>query len=270
MYRPQISRFFRYAAIPALALSLSLSSLTTASPALAADFATDFARAIEKTHGIDAWRSQSALETDITVEFGGNQMIDGKLLMDPSGGHVRIELKSGTVMVFDGRNAWVAPADTSFQGARFHILTWSYFLAAPMKLRDPGTRLEDLGKSPLRDGKKLKAARLTFGADVGDTPDDWYVVYRDAKKRLAAMAYIVTFGKSVDDAEKEPHAITYGDYKTIDGVAVPHHWQFWNWTAENGIHGDAIGEVKLSGFRFVKPAADAFKQPKNARRADLP
>lgn len=252
-----------------LTLILAAAVLAASSPA-AAQFAEVFAGPIEKAHGIDAWRSKSAVAADITVAFGGQTVLDGTLVMDPSGGHVRIELEGGAVMGYDEGDAWVSPADAEVPNPRFHVLTWPYFLAAPMKLRDPGTHLEDLGTRPFRDGRQLPAARLTFGDGVGDTPDDWYVVYRGENGRLVSMAYIVTYGKSVAEAEEEPHAVTYEDFEEVEGVAVAHRWQFFNWSEAGGIAGDPIGKVTLANVRFVEPAADAFTRPADARSADLP
>lgn len=245
-------------------LVLSLAALTP----LAA-LADDFAMRIEKAHGGDAWDAHQALEVPISVSFGGNTILDGTLLMDTPGGRTRLELKDGTVLVFDGSDAWVAPADSKFQGGRFHALTWSYFLAAPMKLDDPGSQLEDLGEMPFRDNE-LAAARLTFGDGVGDSPDDWYIAYRDDADHLAGMAYIVTFSKSVEEAEKEPHAIVYGDWVDVDGVQVATEWSFHNWNEEEGIVGDPIGHAELGTPKFVEPAADAFNAPQGARKEAAP
>ena len=243
--------------------------LLLSSPALAGG--ASFAKPIEKAHDAKAWYAKDAFEAGIAVEFGGQQALAGTLLTDPSVGHVRIEMPDGTVVVHNPEGVWKAPADSAFQGARFHILTWPYFLAAPMKLQDPGTQLEKLGKLPFEDGKKLAAARLTFDSGVGDTPDDWYVVYRDAKTdRLAGMAYIVTFGKDTAAAEAEPHAITYHDFKEVDGIPIPTRWQFWNWSQEKGIHGEPIGHVKITDPRFVAPAPDAFAKPADGEVQPLP
>lgn len=231
-----------------------------------------FAAAIEKAHGLEAWRRQGAVSANITVTFGGKPMLQGSMLFDTSVGRVRMELANGNVMVFDGQEAWVAPADSKmFQGARFHLLTWPYFMAAPMKLRDPGSHLQDTGLMPLQDGRQLPSARLTFDAGVGDSPDDWYILYRDdTTHRLVAMAYIVTFDKSKAEAEKQPHAVTYEQFQTIEGVAFSTQWRFWNWNAKTGLHGEPIGSVRLSGIEFVTPDPDAFIKPPDARQDDLP
>lgn len=251
------------------ALATVSALLLLSAPSLAGG--ASFAKSIEKAHGAKAWYQKAAFETEITVEFGGQQALAGTLLTDPVVGKVRIDLGDGTALVLNEEGVWKAPADSAFPGARFHILTWPYFVAAPMKLRDPGAQLEKLGKLPLKGGEELPAARLTFESGVGDTPDDWYVVYRDAESnRLAGMAYIVTFGKDTAAAEAEPHAITYHDFVEVEGVSIPTRWKFWNWSREKGIEGDPIGNVQLKKPRFVTPAADAFATPAGAEAQPLP
>ena len=180
---------------------------------------------IEAAHGVQSWQSQDAAVMDIRVRFGGNTMLEGTLTSAPDGARTRIETKDGAVIVSTGDTVHVAPASAADPGMRFHALTWSYFLAAPFKLRDPGSHLEETGVAEL-DGRLHKLARLTFGAGVGDAPDDWYILYQDAENgTLSAMAYIVTFGKDpAEVTEADAHAIFYRDFKTIDVVAVPMRW----------------------------------------------
>lgn len=83
----------------------------------------EFISSIEKAHGTSVWDAKSGLEANILVEFGGKTRIDGKLLMEPWVGRVCMELKDGTVLVWDERKAWVSPSSSEFQGARFHLLT---------------------------------------------------------------------------------------------------------------------------------------------------
>ncbi|MEO1087612.1 MAG: hypothetical protein AAFY88_25540, partial [Acidobacteriota bacterium] len=227
--------------------------LLAAGPAAAEHHGHSLAERVEAAHGGETWDQQAALEAYITVEFGGQRMITGKMLTDTPVGKTRFDLTDGTTLIFDGDTAWKAPADSPFQGTRFHVLTWPYFVAAAMKLDDPGTHLEDLGELPFRGGRTLPATRLTFGDGVGDSPDDWYILYTHPKShRLEAMAYIVTFGKDADAAAAaEPSAIVYGDYVDVDGVQIPTQWQFFKWDPERGILGEQIGEATLSQPRFV-------------------
>lgn len=233
--------------------------------------AAAFAGPIEAAHGAEAWRAAEAVSADVTVTFGGQTAVDGRFLFTPEVGRSRLELADGTVAVFDGESAWVSPASAELPQARFHLLTWPYFLAAPFKLRDPGSHLEDLGTLPL-DGVDHPAARLTFDPGVGDSPDDWYVVYRDPETdRLAALAYIVTYGSTREQAEAEPHAITYHDFTATDsGALVSTTWRLWNWSEEEGVDGEPLGEIVVSEVQLVTPPAGAFDRPADAEEDPLP
>ncbi len=239
-------------------------------PAEVANAGEDFVAPIERAHSLEAWRGQGAFRSGIAVRFGGNTILEGRMLMTPSMSRTRLDLASGASAIFDGEDVWVSPAGAEFPEARFHALTWPYFLSAPMKLRDPGARLEPLGSKTLR-GDSFETAKLTFEPGTGDTPDDWYVLYRSPESdRLAAMAYIVTFGTSREEAEKEPHAVTYDEFTDVSGVPIPTRWTFWMWSEAEGIHGEPIGGVTLENPEFVTPDPKAFLLPENARKEELP
>lgn len=233
--------------------------------------ATRYAQRIEFAHGASDWRAQKAVQADVTVEFGDQTYLKGTMLFDTPVGRVRMELSDGSVLVFDGKKAWTSPADAKHQSARFDLLTWPYFVAAPMKMRDPGTVLTVQHAMPLH-GTPMTTAKLTFDSGVGDSPNDWYLLYADEMNhRLVAMAYIVTFGKKdIQEAQKEPHAITYEDFETIDGVVISTRWRFWHWDATQGVHGEPIGRASLDNIRFVNPAPDAFVRPPDSRLSPGP
>ncbi len=227
-------------------------------------------QAIEAAHNKDAWYAQPGVRTNIVVEFGGRTSVEGTLTMAPNGGVARIDRAAGGAVIFDGETAWITPADAEFPGARFHSLTWSYFLAAPYKLSDPGANVAETGARKM-SGQEYDTAKLTFDAETGDAPDDWYFLYADSGSGLlGSMAYIVTFGKDAAEAEQEPHAIVYGDYQDVEGIPVPMKWTFHSWNEAQGIHGDPIGVVTLDGFEFAAPPAGAFDKPEDAREEKLP
>jgi len=229
-----------------------------------------FARDIEIAHGKSAWRDVKAVQADMVVTFQGTEMINGTMLYEPSTGRARFDLVDGTTMVFDGKHAWIAPAESGKGGARFHLLTWPYFLAVPFKLRDPGTNLRSENLRPA-NGRLCETARLTFDKNTGDTPDDWYLLFSDpASGHLRAMAYIVTYGASTEKAEEDPHAIVYHDFKTIDGVTLSTKWTFHDFDEQKGISSERIGEASLHNVTFLEPEKHAFDKPENAREDNLP
>lgn len=229
-----------------------------------------FAQAIEKAHNSAAFRTKAAVSYDFELEFGGKAALAGRVLMRTDLSRVRIDLAGGPILLWDGTDAWVSPAAAPVPQARFHLLTWPYFLAAPHKLRDPGAQLAP-ENDRLLFGAEVPTARLTFAPGTGDTPDDWYVVYRDAKTdRLSALAYIVTYGKSLDAANKEPHALVYDGFREVEGVAIPTEWRLYAWDAERGPAGDPIGRVGLKNVHFLEPAANDFALPADRRKDELP
>lgn len=247
---------------------------TAAEPAAGAEAEAaipPFAAAVEAAHGAEAWRSHQAFAADTVLFYGGQQVFEGTITFTPDAARTRTERAAdGALLVFDGATAWVSPADAEWPMARFHALTWPYFAAAPFKLADPGSHLEPLGERDLL-GTPHEAARLTFDPGVGDSPDDWYVLYRDpATDRLAAMAYVVTYGRTAEEAEQEPHAIVYGEFVDVEGVQVPTVWQLYNWSEEESVDGDPLGRLELSNLRFVEPGPGTFTAPEGAREEGLP
>lgn len=228
-----------------------------------------FASPIERAHGHARWIDAEVFESGLTIRFGGQTLFDGTMTMTTDMGRVRLAASDGPVVVWDGTDAWVAPADAAIYEPRFQVLTWPYFLAVPMKLRDPGARLEPLGEQRLLDAPH-DAARLTFDSGVGDTPDDWYIVYREAgSNRVKALAYIVTYGTALEKAEADPHAIVYDGFVEVDGVVIPTLWTFRMWSAELGIHGEPLGDAVLRDPRFLTSDPALFAPPPDARRAPL-
>jgi hypothetical protein len=224
---------------------------------------------LERAHGANAWKQQSALRCDIRVEFGGKTTLDGILTFTTDGAKSRIDLKDGAQLTFDGDRAWVSPDSATFKMARFHLLTWPYFLAVPFKLRDGGVRVGWMGDQPLGDGKQYPAIRLTFAPGTGDAPRDWYILYRDPQTdRLAAMAYIVTYGKAPADRPDDPHAIMYADFRTIDGVTLATRWTFRDWVPGKGVSGEPLGRATLSNLRFLTPPPGFFDKPTSGARED--
>jgi hypothetical protein len=231
--------------------------------------ASGLADEVGRRHGEEAWNAKQAVRARLKVQFGERPPLEGTLLYAMHTGESRLDLDGGTVLVFDGQKAWSAPG--AFPRARFQLRTWPFFLSAPFKLGDPGSKLEPAGDHALQPaGQVLRCARLSFDAGVGDTPDDWYDCYVRDDGLLAGMGYIVTYGKSAAEAEKTPHAIVYRDYQEVDGVTLSTSWRFYSWTREGGITGDPLGSATLSKISFVTPEPGAFTKPEGAVEDALP
>lgn len=250
-----------------LALIGSLVLLSSVSSSAA--IAESFSEKIEKAHGASGWAEKDIVKTDIKIAFGGALRLVGEMISNTEASKSRFTLEDKTQIVFDGSSAWISPSESKRERVRFDALTWPYFLAAPFKLRDPGTHLEESGQKPLF-GKMYDTARLTFDSGVGDSPEDWYVLYRDPDTSLLkAMSYIVTYGKSAKTAG-EPHIIVYEAFKELDGVKLATEWKFYKWTEEKGAKGKPIGQATLKDFSFPSESNTLFVRPEDAREDPLP
>jgi hypothetical protein len=227
-----------------------------------------FSENIEEAHNKVSFMNKKAISFDIVLKFGGEPRLDAGISMTTNSSKVRLDKADGTSIIFDGEEVRITPASAKTEGARFDIFTWQYFFAMPFKLTDPGTIWEDKGVKMI-DGKEYKTARLSFTNTIGDSPDDWYIVYQDPEtRRLKAAAYIVTFNKEKDKAEKDPHAIVYSEYDTIDGTAIATKWSFHNWSEETGI-GKKLGEASITNIKFFEPEQDYFTSAADSKTVGI-
>ncbi|MEM6333259.1 MAG: hypothetical protein AAF823_07980 [Planctomycetota bacterium] len=223
---------------------------------------------IEATHNTAAYLAKDTIQADIVVDFGGNILVDGTMWSTPAVGKTRLELTNGTVIVFDGSTCWVTPESAADPMARFHALTWPYFLALPHKMTEPGVNLASIGTLPAA-GERMPAVKMTFDSGVGDAPDDWYIVFPDAAGVVQAASYIVTYGKDAEEAGKQTSIILYDGYELIDDVPLPTQWVFGHWDKGSGMT-TVKGTASLSNVAFVSPPANAFKKPAGAVEVAAP
>lgn len=105
--------------------------------------------------------------------------------------------------------------------------------------------------------------KLTFKNGTGDAPDDWYITYSDPSTNLIKVAaYIVTAGKTKEEAEKNPHAIAYNNYEIIEQIPLATSWTFWEWNKNEGLTKE-IGNATLSNFEFLKNDDKLFEVPED-------
>lgn len=220
-----------------------------------------FTNSIEAAHKKQAYLEKDMLQFDIQVSFGGNIILDATLTQYTDGSKIRIDNRDQSYIVFDGDQVLMSPANANAGMARFHIFTWSYFLNLPYKLNDKGTIWSEVTNRVWGEAQTFTSSKLTFNNGVGDAPDDWYIVYKHPNTDiLEGAAYIVTFGKVVAEAEKEPHAIKYDNFQYVADIPIATNWTFHMWEEAKG-YGDKIGEATISNISFLDKNASLFQQP---------
>lgn len=211
--------------------------------------------------GIEKWRSAptvsfedhfrsagaaTATASQVTVEQGPR-----RAYLDFPGSNVRL--------TWDGKQAWSenwqAPVPP-----RFLALLNYYFLNLPWLAMDPGVILGEPGKAKLWDDPtEYITVKMTFEPGVGDTPDDYYVLYIDPKShRLKACEYIVTYAALLPPgvAATPPHVLIYEEFATVDGLVVPTRY--------------SIYEKNHSLYATCEIRDWSFKKPFDAARMTMP
>ena len=219
-------------------------------------------KTVGEAHAKAEFRKNEAVKFDIVLNFGGKERMNGTITLLTNSTKGRIELKDGSIIIYDNGKVFHSPGIENEDKVRFNAYTWSYFFLFPFKLEDKGAKWSDFTTGDLRDTMYNKQ-KLTFASGTGDAPDDWYVMYSDVETNLVkAASYIVTLNKSREEAEKDPHAIEYNNYKKVDGVPFATEWTFWGWTPTDGLTNE-LGNATISRIEFVSNTDELFKIPAN-------
>jgi len=220
------------------------------------------AQNIETAHQKEAFLQNEAITFDAVISFGGNEVFNANITITTLSDLAKITYQNGDEIYVNQQDIFVSPSLEKNPGVRFHAYTWTYFFLFPYKLNDSGTQW-DYNFNTNETKTPFTTAKLSFEANTGDAPDDWYITYSDAKTNvLSHIAYIVTAGKTKAEAEADPHAIKYIDYTTIDGVPFAKKWEFYEWNLNDGLT-NKLGSGEISNITFVKNFRSGFSIPKN-------
>lgn len=219
---------------------------------------------IETAHKKEAFLKEQAIRFRLELTFGGKERFKGTISQLTNSSKIRLDYDNGLTLIFDNNKVYQTPDSVDYPKVRFDMFTWSYFFALPYKLSDPGTQWTAPVEDTLNE-TLVNAAQLTFTAETGDSPKDWYIVYQNkSNSLLQASAYIVTLNKSVKEAEEDPHAIKYEEYIIKNGIPFASKWTFWGWSKEDGLT-QALGEGHLSNFEFFTPKKGYFSKPEQSK-----
>lgn len=218
-------------------------------------------RMIEAHGGMDAWAGAPTVSFEDTW-FRGDEPTGktSKVTVEQGSRRAYIDYPGSDMrMAWDGSRAWsenwASPAPP-----RFLALLNYYFLNLPWLTRDPGVVLGPPQEGRLWDDPtKYVSIRMTFGSGVGDTPDDYYVLYIDpATYRLKACEYIVTYSSLLPEGvtATPPHILVYEDYSRVENLLVPTRF--------------TIYELDQTVYASCEISDWSFSQPFDESRMEMP
>ncbi len=162
--------------------------LLLAGLAVADDRAVKLADEVVRTCGGDRWAQVKILHFTFNVAQGTNLLFSAQHFWDVTVGTDLVTWKGKTVKV----NVANPAGDEDSKAAYARWVNDSYWLLAPLKLRDPGITLTHAGT---QDGLEVLHASY---AGVGLTPGDQYDFYIDPDAKLVRRwEYVPEPGKKI-------------------------------------------------------------------------
>jgi plastocyanin len=177
-------------------------SMLTLAPALHAADATStqepaLATELWKASGGENWDKVKQIDFTFVVEQDGKKLFAAQHAWNVAAGTDTVKWtdkqgKDHNVTV----NLAAAPPDGEAKDAYARWVNDSYWLLAPLKIRDGGVKVEAGGPKDL-NGASLETIQLSFD-NVGLTPTDRYLLYIDPQTKLPrAWDYIPQTGEGL-------------------------------------------------------------------------
>jgi hypothetical protein len=218
------------------------------------------AHAVALEAGIRDWADKQALGADIHVDWAARPAFDARLTAEIPGQRVRMQLADNAILVFDGQSSWLSPASAANDDIDFALRFWPYLVELSLRIKDAGG---EIGPT-----ESLKMSQMDYvSARIVLPPQSrrymqWVRLFADPKtNRLLAIAFQPTAGASLDEPVPGPRAITFYDFKQIEGVWYPTQWRIWKYNPTEGLFGRPVGSVRVYNLEFVTPRKGAFDRP---------
>ena len=154
--------------------------------------AEQLATDVWKASGGENWENVKDVRFNFVVEQDGKEIFKAEHVWDVPANTDDVKWKDKHVKV----NLAAPASDEDSKSAYARWVNDSYWLLAPLKVRDPGVHVKTEGMKEA-DGANCQTLRLSFDK-VGLTPNDQYVLYIDPASHLVrAWDYIPTPDKII-------------------------------------------------------------------------
>jgi hypothetical protein len=104
---------------------------------------------------------------------------------------------------------------------------------------------------------------VAFGSDVGESPDDQYILwFKKSDNLLSMINYSVTYFDPTNSSKF--NAMVYDDWQTVGDLKLPAKWTSYKW--ENDSLGDKRGSTLITdvSLREGSPGDMLFQKPETA------
>lgn len=228
--------------------------------------------AMEAMGGLNKWYGNGYLSFRFNYQpLDGSMTRDTYQTIDTWSNKARHRSVTDSTAIYgwDGKNAWVKAKDsTTFKyNLRFWALTPLYLAAQPLVLDGEGVNLELLPQTNYK-GMPQDVVKVTFDSGTGDAPDDYYILYLDAKTHLlSALRYIVSYPGYFPNGGNNPEKfMELVSRTTVNGISFPLKFNTY-WSTDDGQpKGEPITTIELSDIEFQSELEENFfGQPEGAK-----
>lgn len=181
----------------------------------------------------------------------------------------KVVIKSpARVIGYDGEQVWVMPDTADVQGARFYHNLYFYFFAMPFVLGDPGIVYEEMPAKTI-DSEELQGIKIAYGQEIGDSPNDSYIIWYDPETYLMKwLMYNSTYHSG--EPSDQYNLIKYGDWVTVNDLKLATSLKWFEYKKDS--IGAVRGEAIFSNVLFSEKVPDfkIFEMPEGAQVAPGP
>jgi hypothetical protein len=209
---------------------------------------------IARTHGVEKFRKNPAIQTDFSIQFADREPLEGVMALEINSHRARIDLSNGIWIGFDGSDTWVtntnpeAQKPLSVEEGRFHLFTWTQLFTLPFTMRERG--VQPTGFKTLNvNGSDYDSFILLSERQIKPAAQDWRLILADQRTHLLHGVAFEMSQVAGESAVAKTICVIYSDYRTIGGTEVATKWTFWKW--DNGIQGEPIGTATFTNTRYL-------------------
>lgn len=228
-------------------------------------------KAMEAHGGLKTWYSNGALAFRFNYQpLDGSTQRDSDQIVDIWSNRALHHSTTDSTASYGwtGTDAWVKAKDTTAfaYDTKFWSMTPLYLMGFPFVLDGEGVNLELLPQSNYL-GKKNDVVKITFDADTGDAPDDYYILHFDSEThKLIGTRYIVSYPQYFKKGEHLPEKfMEIGALVNVEGILLPNELKT-HWT-KNGLPGEYLTLIEISDFNFRRNLPkNFFDMPDGAKK----
>jgi len=250
----------------ALAAAL-IAGAAGSAPGQGSDEARRIARQMTDAHGgLERWASAPSVAfSDSWTQPGAREAMVSNVIVEQGSRRAHLAYPNLPARIaWDGERCW----SLEWQGGppRFFALLNYYFLNLPWVVHDPGVILQAPERKQLWDDPtSYIAMRMTFAPGVGDTPDDYYVLYiHPETHRLRGCAYVVTYPGLVPkgEAHTREHVLLFDDWATVSGLVVPTAFTIYE------LNQTVYARCRIFNWSFSRPFDETLLEMPAGARVD--